>query len=52
MGRTLAILQDMLGCTLDMMEMEKAYLHFEAMTERSYEFECIYIGSPMFCDVI
>ncbi|XP_062600986.1 uncharacterized protein LOC134262628 [Saccostrea cucullata] len=44
MGRTLAILQEMIGTNLNVMEIEKAYLHFEAMTDREYEFHCVLCG--------
>lgn len=44
MGRTLAILQEMIGTNLNVMEMEKVYLHFEAMTDREYDFHCVLCG--------
>ena len=40
MGRSIAILKDILENNINPMEIEKAYLHYEAMTERKYEFNC------------
>ena len=44
MGRTMVILQDILESSIHPKEVEKAYLHFEAMTDREYEFKCIDCG--------
>lgn len=44
MGRSIAILKDILENNINPMEIEKAYLHYEAMTERKYEFNCIVCG--------
>ena len=37
MGRTIAILQDILESSINPMEVEKAYLHYEAKADRKYE---------------